>query len=198
VRVRRCGSGGWLEAESFEFCDQAAGFSFGVEAAGEEIGAQLVVGFAGGQDRPDDDEDRVPDHDDRFLLRGGAAVAAPFHDVQVVEGSRSQRNRGHPKVRAPASFFTTVSQREAQPTSAGNTRTAFLIPGSGPKRPIEIFTGSGAQVLVAETRGQARRRDARLPERCRLPVSGRSSRRRRGKHRLATRPPGRRWFKGPS
>jgi hypothetical protein len=28
----------------------------------------------------------VRDHDDGLLLRGGAAVAAPFHDVAVVEG----------------------------------------------------------------------------------------------------------------
>jgi hypothetical protein len=28
----------------------------------------------------------VGDHDDRLLFRGGAAVAAPFHDVPVVEG----------------------------------------------------------------------------------------------------------------
>jgi hypothetical protein len=35
---------------------------------------------------PDDDEDGVADDDDRFLLGGRAAVAAPFHDVPVVEG----------------------------------------------------------------------------------------------------------------
>src|ERR1039457_1917430 len=79
------GSGGWLEAdlvaEGFEFCDEAPGFPVGVQAAGEEVSADLVVGPAGGQDVPDDDEDGVGDDDDRFLLGGGAAVAAPFHDV---------------------------------------------------------------------------------------------------------------------
>src|ERR1039457_4800756 len=84
------GLGGWLEAdlvtEGFEFRDQAPGFSFGVHAAGEEVGAELVVGPACGHDVPDDDEDRVGDHDDRFFLGGGAAVAGPFADVPVVEG----------------------------------------------------------------------------------------------------------------
>ena len=46
---------------------------------------------------------------------------------------------GHPKVRAPASIFWTVSQSQAQPTSAGHMRTAILIPGSGPKGPIQSF-----------------------------------------------------------
>src|SRR5216683_6602108 len=83
-------SGGWLKgdlvAEGFEPGDQAAGFSFGVEAAGEEVGAEFVVGGAARQHVPDDDQERVGDHDDRLLLRGGAAVATPFHDVPVVEG----------------------------------------------------------------------------------------------------------------
>jgi len=83
-------SGGWLEAdgvtEGFEFCDQAPGFPVGVEAAGEEVGAKLVVGHAAGQDVPDDDQQGVGDHDDRLLLRGRAAVAAPFHHVPVVQG----------------------------------------------------------------------------------------------------------------
>jgi len=39
------GSGGWLEAdlvaEGFEFCDEAPGFPVGVQAAGEEVGAEL-------------------------------------------------------------------------------------------------------------------------------------------------------------
>jgi hypothetical protein len=39
-------------AEGFEPGDQAAGFSSGVWAAGEIIGAEVVVGFAGGQDVP--------------------------------------------------------------------------------------------------------------------------------------------------
>jgi hypothetical protein len=50
------GSGGWGEgdgvAEGFELCDQAAGFPFGVQPAGEVVLAELVVGFAGGQDAP--------------------------------------------------------------------------------------------------------------------------------------------------
>src|ERR1035438_5637608 len=76
-------SGGWLEAdgvaECFELGDQAADFPFGVQAAGEVIGAELVVGLPGGQDVPDDDGQRMGDDDDGFLLRRGAAVAAPFH-----------------------------------------------------------------------------------------------------------------------
>ena len=39
----------------------------------------------------------------------------------------------HPKVRTPASFLATVSQSQAEPTSAGHMRTAILIPGSGPQ-----------------------------------------------------------------
>jgi hypothetical protein len=41
-------------AEGLELGDQAAGFAFGVQALGEVVGAELVVGFAGGQDVPDD------------------------------------------------------------------------------------------------------------------------------------------------
>src|SRR5712691_2686520 len=82
--------GGWLQAdgvaEGFELCDQAAGFPLGIQAAGEVAGAELVVGFAGGQDVPDDDDHGVGHDDDGFLLGDLAAVAAPFHDVPVVEG----------------------------------------------------------------------------------------------------------------
>jgi hypothetical protein len=49
-------SGGRLEgdlvAQGFEPGDQAAGFSLGVQTAGEEICAQLVVWGAAGQDVP--------------------------------------------------------------------------------------------------------------------------------------------------
>src|SRR5215467_10391442 len=82
-------SGGELQgdgvAEGLEPGYQAAGFSFGVEAAGEVVGAELVVGFAGGQDVPDADQQRMGHDDDRFLLGGGAAVAAPLHHMPVVE-----------------------------------------------------------------------------------------------------------------
>src|SRR5260370_3541725 len=82
--------GGWLQAhgvaEGFELCDEAAGFPVGVQAGGEVVLAELLVGFAGGQDVPDDDDERVRDDDDGFFLRGAAAVAAPFHDVPAVEG----------------------------------------------------------------------------------------------------------------
>src|SRR6266496_4028696 len=84
-----CQSGGWLEgdlvAEGFELGDQAPGFPFGVEAGGEVVSTQFVVGLSGGQDVPDDDDQGVGDHDDGLLLGGGAAVAAPFNDVPVVE-----------------------------------------------------------------------------------------------------------------
>src|SRR5690242_16165043 len=45
-----------LVAEGFEFCDQASGFPFGVEAAGEVVGAELVVRRTADQDVPNDDE----------------------------------------------------------------------------------------------------------------------------------------------
>ena len=60
--------------EGFELGDQAAGFPFGVQAGGEVVLAELVVGCAGGQDVPDADQQRVRDDDDRFLFRGRAAV----------------------------------------------------------------------------------------------------------------------------
>jgi len=44
-------------AEGLEPGDQAAGFPFGVLAAGEVVSAELVIGFAGGQDVPDDECD---------------------------------------------------------------------------------------------------------------------------------------------
>ena len=72
-------------SEGFEFGDEAPGFPVGVEVAGEVVGAELVVGPGSGQDVPDDDEDGVGDHDDGFLFRGRAAVAAPLHDVPAVE-----------------------------------------------------------------------------------------------------------------
>src|SRR6266404_2125022 len=74
-------SGGWLKGDLV-----AEGFEPGDEAAGEEVGAEFMVGGAARQHVPDDDQERVGDHDDRLLLRGGAAVATPFHDVPVVEG----------------------------------------------------------------------------------------------------------------
>jgi hypothetical protein len=84
------GSGGFFQgdpvAEGFELRDEAAGFAFGVLAAGEVVFAELVVELSGGQDMSDDHQDGVGDHDDRFLLGELAAVAAPFHDVPVVEG----------------------------------------------------------------------------------------------------------------
>src|SRR6267142_7070846 len=85
------GSGGGVlqgdaVSEGFEPGDQAAGFSFRVQAAGEVAGAELLIGLPGGQDVPDDDYQGVGDHDDGFLLGDRAAVAAPFHHVPVVEG----------------------------------------------------------------------------------------------------------------
>src|SRR6266567_1388890 len=86
----REGSGGCFQghrvAECFQAGDEAAGLALGVQAAGEVIAAELVVGFAGGQDVPDDHEDGVGDDDDGFVLGNAGAVAAPFHDVPVVEG----------------------------------------------------------------------------------------------------------------
>jgi hypothetical protein len=67
---------GDLVSEGFEFGDEAAGFAFGVQAAVEVVGAEFLVGGAGGQDVPDDDEDGVGDDDDGLVLRGDVAVAA--------------------------------------------------------------------------------------------------------------------------
>ena len=56
-----CGSGGGVEddgvSEGFELGDEPAGFAFGVQAGGEVVGAELVVGLSGGQDVPDDECD---------------------------------------------------------------------------------------------------------------------------------------------
>jgi hypothetical protein len=57
----------------------------GVRAAVEVVGAELVIRFPGDQDVPDNHEDGVGDHDDGLVLGGAGAVAAPFHDVPVVE-----------------------------------------------------------------------------------------------------------------
>lgn len=46
---------------------------------------------------------------------------------------------GHPKVRAPASILITVSQSQAEPTSAGSIRTTILIPRKRPAGPIKIL-----------------------------------------------------------
>ena len=41
---------------------------------------------------------------------------------------------GYPEVRASASIETTVSQSQAEPTSAGDTRTTILIPPGAARR----------------------------------------------------------------
>src|SRR6185312_3573211 len=66
--------------------DEAAGFPLRVQAAVEVVGAELVVGGAGGQDVPDDDQDGVGDDDDGLVLGGAAAVPAGLHDVPAAEG----------------------------------------------------------------------------------------------------------------
>jgi hypothetical protein len=70
-------------AEGFEPGDEPAGFSFGVQAAGEVVSAEYLIGFSGGQDVPDDDDRGVGDEDDGLLFGDLAAVAASFHDVPV-------------------------------------------------------------------------------------------------------------------
>ncbi len=65
-------SGGWLEgdgvSDGLELGDEPTGFPFGVQAAGEIVGAEFVVGLSGGQDVPDDDDHRVGYRDDGFLF----------------------------------------------------------------------------------------------------------------------------------
>jgi hypothetical protein len=53
-------------------------------------------------------------------------------------------------VRAPASIFWTVSQSQAEPTSAGHMRTAILIHRERPAGPIKIFWTVGGAPLVIE------------------------------------------------
>jgi hypothetical protein len=45
-------------SEAFELFDQAPGLAFGV-AGGEVVGAEVVVGAAGREDVPDDDQEFV-------------------------------------------------------------------------------------------------------------------------------------------
>src|SRR5262249_47685965 len=80
------GSGGRGGGGGRGWGERGGGRGCGGGAPGEVVFAEFVVGFAGGQDVPDDHQDRVGDHDDGFLPGEGAAVAAPFHDVPVVEG----------------------------------------------------------------------------------------------------------------
>ena len=88
-------------AEGFEFGDQAPGFPVGVEAAGEEVSAELAAGRAGGDDVPDDHEHRVRDDDDRFLLGGRAAAAAPFPDVPAAGRFGGSPGGGRPPGQLP-------------------------------------------------------------------------------------------------
>src|ERR1022692_272814 len=61
-------------------------------------------------------------------------------------------------VRAPASIFRTVSQSQAEPTSAGHTRTTILIPESGAAGPIQIFReDSWRASVIARRVGPGRR-----------------------------------------
>jgi hypothetical protein len=73
-------SGGWGEgdgvAEGFELGDEAAGFAFGIEAGGEVVRAEFLVGCRW-PGCADDDDQGVGDDDDGFLLGDLAAVAAP-------------------------------------------------------------------------------------------------------------------------
>ena len=59
------------------------------------------------------------------------------------------------------SIFWTVSQSQAEPTSAGSTHTAILIPRERPAGPIKIFweTGRepGLRVRLLASGGRSRR-----------------------------------------
>src|ERR1017187_2121076 len=62
--------------------------------------------------------------------QGGKGTHAARRAPEVIKETDTRvRNAtgGHPRVRAPASIFSTVSQSQAEPTSAGSTRTAILI-----------------------------------------------------------------------
>ena len=69
---------------------------------------------------------------------------------------------GHPKVRAPASIFTAVSQSQAQPASAGNTCTAILIPGAARGAHPDLYRCTRAPRTVRSARGNSRAA-SRLP-----------------------------------
>src|SRR5271170_5169862 len=79
------GSGGVFRgdvlAEGLKAGDEALCFALGVGAAVEVAGAEVIVGLSGGQDMPDDHEDRVGDGEDRLALGGGGPVAAVAGDV---------------------------------------------------------------------------------------------------------------------
>lgn len=90
-RVFGCGwSGGWLEGDGVSLClefdEETFGLFLGVEAGGEVVGAEVLIGAAGSEDVPDDDGQFVGDDDDGLLLGLPAVVAAELADVTVVEG----------------------------------------------------------------------------------------------------------------
>jgi len=66
-------------AESFELSDQVSDVSFGV-AAGEVVGAEVVIELTGGKHVPAGDDDRVLDGAD------GAAVTAAGAEALVLGG----------------------------------------------------------------------------------------------------------------
>ena len=71
--------------EGLKLGDEAAGFLLGVDAVGEVVGAEFLIGATGVQHVPDDDDQFVGDDDDRFLFGLRAAEAAELADVPAVE-----------------------------------------------------------------------------------------------------------------
>ena len=74
------GAGGCFQgrrvAECLQARHQAAGLTLGAQAADEAVAAELVAGFAGGQDVPGDHEDGVGDDDDGLAF--GDAGSRPI------------------------------------------------------------------------------------------------------------------------
>ena len=62
---------GDFESVGLEPGDEAAAFLVGVDSVGEVVGAQILVGPAGGEHVPEDHDQLVRDRDDRLLFAAG-------------------------------------------------------------------------------------------------------------------------------
>ena len=105
---------------------------------------------------------------------GGKGTHAARGAPEVIEETDTRvhdATGGHPKVRAPASIFTTVSQSQAVPTSAGHMRAAILIPESGAARPNQNlycnqhYSRMGREPLCRSSRPLSLRLRSPMPRR---------------------------------